>query len=63
LEGVCAELGVRLEATSEEEAWLWEDDYLDVVAEGEGEGEGEPLEAVLMRASPEALRDAALPPG
>ena len=31
----CAELGVGVEATAADEADMWEDDYLDVVAEGD----------------------------
>jgi hypothetical protein len=60
LADVCAELGVRFEATSEEEAFLWEDDYLEVVAEAEVDAM-EPLEAVAGRASAQALAEAALP--
>ena len=37
LADVCEALGLTMETTSEEEAYLWEDDYLDVVADGEQE--------------------------
>ena len=35
LADVCAELGARFELTTPQEEWLWEDDYQEVVTEGE----------------------------
>lgn len=54
LQAACDEAGVRFEETSAAEADEWEDDYLDVVADGESSGgfeaavDGEPARSPFM---------------
>jgi len=58
LASACLELGVHLADTSEEEAHLWEDDYLDVVAEADDpwqrEAAAEPAAVDALGAAPPA---------